>query len=255
MLGIDPDDLERFLARDGIRKVAARDLPACIAQGADGATTVSAALVMARAAGVQVFATGGIGGVHRQAPFDESADLTVLSEVPITVVSAGVKSILDIGATLERLETLSVTVLGYGTDEFPSFWLRSSGHPLDWSVPDAAAVAAVMASRDELGQSSAIVVANPLPVDEQLDPATHDRALEEALRRAEEKQVTGKEVTPFLLETIVEITGGPGGLSTSFKFTPCAAAIAVRSSRSRSASAWLCCCRCFLSTRITRSSP
>lgn len=207
--GLTADELER-IANEDIPKLSVRDLPVVLARGGSGATTVAATAFIADRADIRVFATGGLGGVHRGAAdtFDESADLTVLSEVPITVVSAGVKSILDIGATLERLETLSVTVLGYGTDEFPSFWLRSSGHPLDWSVPDARAVAAVMASRDELGQSSAIVVANPLPVDEQLDPATHDRALEEALRRAEEKHVTGKEVTPFLLETIVEITGG-----------------------------------------------
>ncbi|TXL57664.1 pseudouridine-5'-phosphate glycosidase [Aeromicrobium terrae] len=207
--GLTPDELDR-IANEDVPKLSVRDLPVALARGGSGATTVAATSFIADRAGIRVFATGGLGGVHRGAAetFDESADLTVLSEVPITVVSAGVKSILDIGATLERLETLSVTVLGYGTEEFPSFWLRSSGHPLDWSVPDAAAVAAVMASRDELGQSSAIVVANPLPVDEQLDPATHDRALEEALRRAEEKHVTGKEVTPFLLETIVEITGG-----------------------------------------------
>ncbi len=207
--GLTADELER-IANEDIPKLSVRDLPVALARGGSGATTVAATAFIADRAGIRVFATGGLGGVHRGAAdtFDESADLTVLSEVPITVVSAGVKSILDIGATLERLETLSVTVLGYGTDEFPSFWLRSSGHPLDWSVPDAPAVAGVMASRDELGQSSAIVVANPLPADEQLDPATHDRALEEALRRAEEKHVTGKEVTPFLLETIVEITGG-----------------------------------------------
>ncbi len=207
--GLTVDELER-IANEDIPKLSVRDLPVVHARGGSGATTVAATAFIADRAGIRVFATGGLGGVHRGAAdtFDESADLTVLSEVPITVVSAGVKSILDIGATLERLETLSVTVLGYGTDEFPSFWLRSSGHPLDWSVPDASAVAAVMTSRDELGQSSAIVVANPLPVDEQLDPATHDRALEEALRRAEEKHVVGKEVTPFLLETIVEITGG-----------------------------------------------
>jgi pseudouridine-5'-phosphate glycosidase len=207
--GLTVDELERIANAD-IPKLSVRDLPVVLARGGSGATTVAATAFIADRAGIRVFATGGLGGVHRGAAdtFDESADLTVLSEVPITVVSAGVKSILDIGATLERLETLSVTVLGYGTDEFPSFWLRSSGHPLDWSVPDASAVAAVMTSRDELGQSSAIVVANPLPVDEQLDPATHDRALEEALRRAEEKHVVGKAVTPFLLETIVEITGG-----------------------------------------------
>jgi len=124
------------------------------------------------------------------------------------VVSAGVKSILDIPATLERLESLGVIVLGFGTDKFPSFWLTDSGFELDWAVPDAAAVAAVMASRDQLGQPAAILVANPLPVAEQLDPAVHDRALADALRMADEQGLSGKEVTPFLLQTIVGLTGG-----------------------------------------------
>jgi pseudouridine-5'-phosphate glycosidase len=181
-----------------------------LARGGSGATTVAATSFIADNAGIRVFATGGLGGVHRGAErsYDESADLKALSELPITVVSAGVKSILDIGATLERMESLGVIVLGYGTAEFPGFWLRSSGHPLDWSVPDAPAVAAVMESREELELCSAIVVANPLPFDEQLDPTQHDTVLEEALRRVEEKGIVGKDVTPFLLESIVELTGG-----------------------------------------------
>jgi pseudouridine-5'-phosphate glycosidase len=191
-----------------------RDLPVVLARGGSGATTVAATSFIADHAGIRVFATGGLGGVHRGPAhdsgrsYDESADLKVLSEVPITVVSAGVKSILDIAATLERMESLGIIVLGYGTADFPSFWLRSSGHPLDWSVPDAAAVASVMEAREELEVCSAIVVANPLPIDEQLDPGSHDRVLEEALRRAEEKGIVGKDVTPFLLESVVELTGG-----------------------------------------------
>jgi pseudouridine-5'-phosphate glycosidase len=181
-----------------------------LARGASGATTVAATSWIADHAGIRVFATGGLGGVHRGAAktFDESADLKVLADVPITVVSAGVKSILDIGGTLERMESLGITVIGYRTDEFPSFWLRSSGHQLDWTVPDAEAVAAVMESREQLELCSALVVANPLAIEDQLDPIAHDAALEEALRRATEKQVTGKDVTPFLLETIVELTDG-----------------------------------------------
>ena len=205
--GLTGDELERIASED-LPKLSVRDLPVVLARGGSGATTVAATSFIADLAGIRVFATGGLGGVHRGAAFDESADLTTLADVPITVVSAGVKSILDIGATLERLETLGVTVLGYGTDDFPSFWLRSSGHRLDWSVSDARAVAAVMASRDELGTRAAIVVANPLSSEEQLDPEAHDAALVEALRRAEEKGVVGKAVTPFLLETIVELTGG-----------------------------------------------
>ncbi|MCX6405897.1 MAG: pseudouridine-5'-phosphate glycosidase [Propionibacteriales bacterium] len=207
--GLTGPELERIASED-VPKLSMRDLPVVLARGGSGATTVAATSFVADHAGVRVFATGGLGGVHRGAgtSFDESNDLKVLSEVPITVVSAGVKSVLDIGATLERLETLGVTVLGYGTDEFPSFWLRSSGEPLDWVVPDGPAVAGVMEAREQLELCSAIVVANPLPFDQQLDPDLHDRALTEALRRCEEKGIEGKEVTPFLLSTIVELTEG-----------------------------------------------
>ncbi|MET0448926.1 MAG: pseudouridine-5'-phosphate glycosidase [Aeromicrobium sp.] len=207
--GLTDDELIRVAGED-IPKLSVRDLPIAIARGGSGATTVAATSYIANLAGIRTFATGGLGGVHRGASesFDESADLKVLSEVPITVVSAGVKSILDIPATLERLESLGVIVLGYGTDKFPSFWLTDSGYELDWSVPDAAAVADVMASRDALGQPAAILVANPLPVGEQLDPAVHDQALTDALRMADERGLSGKEVTPFLLLTIVELTGG-----------------------------------------------
>jgi pseudouridylate synthase len=211
--GLTDDELVRIATED-LPKLSMRDLPVALARGGSGATTVAATAFIADHAGIRVFATGGLGGVHRGTgsmsghTYDESADLKVLSEVPITVISAGVKSILDIGATLERMESLGVIVLGYGTAEFPGFWLRSSGHPLDWSVPDATAVAAVMESREELELCSAIVVANPLPLDEQLDPAQHDDVLDEALRRVDEKGIVGKEVTPFLLESIVELTGG-----------------------------------------------
>jgi pseudouridine-5'-phosphate glycosidase len=206
-VGLTDEELVR-VAEEDIVKLSVRDLPVVVARGGSGATTVAATSFVAALGGVRVFATGGLGGVHRGAheTFDESADLTVLAEVPVTVVSAGVKSILDIPATLERLETLSVTVVGYGTDEFPSFWLTTSGERLDWSVPDGAAVAEVMAANDALGRRTGILVANPLPVDEQLDPAVHDAALAQALGEAE--GLSGKEVTPFLLQRIVEITGG-----------------------------------------------
>jgi len=206
-VGLADDELRR-IAEEDIVKVSVRDLPIVVARGAAGATTVAATSFIAALAGVRVFATGGLGGVHRGASqsYDESADLTVLAEVPVTVVSAGVKSILDIAATLERLETLSVTVVGYGTDEFPSFWLTSSGQPLDWSVADGAAVAEIMAANDALGRRTGILVANPLPPERQLDPAVHDAALTQALGEAE--GMTGKDVTPFLLQRMVEITGG-----------------------------------------------
>lgn len=207
--GLTDDELRR-IADEDVPKLTVRDLPVAIGRRASGATTVAATSWIADRAGIRVFATGGLGGVHRGAAetFDESADLTVLGDVPITVVSAGVKSILDIPATLERLETLGVVVLGYRTRDFPSFWLTSSGHELDWQADDAAAVAAVMRSRDDLGLASGIVVANPLPAERQLDPAVHDRALERALAEAGEQGLSGKEVTPFLLQRIVELTDG-----------------------------------------------
>jgi len=207
--GLAPAELER-IANEDIAKLSVRDLPIAIGRGDSGATTVAATSFVADLAGIRVFATGGLGGVHRGASetFDESADLSVLSEVPITVVSAGVKSILDIGATLERLETLSVPVVGYRTSRFPSFWLTESEHELDWSVDGPEQVAAIMSARDDLEQRSGIVVANPLPVDQQLDPAVHDAALDQALRMADDQGLSGKEVTPFLLQTIVDITGG-----------------------------------------------
>lgn len=207
--GLTESDLDRIANQD-IAKLSVRDLPIAVGRRESGATTVAATSYVADLAGIRVFATGGLGGVHRGAneTFDESADLSVLAQVPITVVSAGVKSILDIGATLERLETLSVPVVGYRTEWFPSFWLTASEHELDWSVDGPEQVAAVMAARDALEQRAGIVVANPLPIDEQLDPAVHDAALDQALRLADEQGLSGKDVTPFLLQTIVDITGG-----------------------------------------------
>ena len=162
------------------------------------------------------FATGGLGGVHRgaagssetSATFDESADLPTLGVTPITVVSAGVKSVLDIGATLERLETLSVPVVGYGTTTFPAFWLRESAFELDWRVDGAEDVAAIMAARDDLGSREGIIVANPIPADEQWNPAEHDRVLAEAFAAADVAGVRGEAVTPFLLSFIVDASGG-----------------------------------------------
>ncbi|MET1131830.1 MAG: pseudouridine-5'-phosphate glycosidase [Aeromicrobium sp.] len=207
--GLTADELAR-IANEDIPKLTVRDLPVVLGMAGSGATTVAATSWIADRAGIRVFATGGLGGVHRGASesFDESADLTVLADVPITVVSAGVKSILDIPATLERLETLGVIVLGFRTKDFPSFWLTSSGYELDWRAEDAFAVAAVMHSRDALGLKSGIVVANPLPEEKQLDPVVHDEALERALAEADAQGLSGKEVTPFLLQRIVELTGG-----------------------------------------------
>ncbi len=208
-IGLDAEGVRR-IAEEDLAKASVRDLPILAAAGASGATTVAATAHLAAKAGVRVFATGGLGGVHRGASstFDESADLSTLAVTNITVVSAGVKSVLDIAATLERLETLSVPVVGYRTTVFPSFWLTESSHTIDWSVDSAAAIARVMRSQDDLGHGQGIVVANPIPRELQWDPAEHDRVLAEALALAEEAGVSGKAVTPFLLLKIVELSGG-----------------------------------------------
>jgi pseudouridine-5'-phosphate glycosidase len=208
-IGLDADGVRR-IAEDELAKASVRDLPILAARGASGATTVAATAHLAALAGIRVFATGGLGGVHRGASgtFDESADLSTLAVTPITVVSAGVKSVLDIAATLERLETLSVPVIGFGTAVFPSFWLRESAYTLDWSVDSAAEVAAIMRAQDELGHGQGIVVANPIPLDQQWDPEEHDRILDEALAAATVAGVHGKAVTPFLLSYIVGASNG-----------------------------------------------
>ena len=214
-IGLDADGVRR-IADDDLAKASVRDLPILAARGESGATTVAATAYLAALAGIRVFATGGLGGVHRgaagsegaAATFDESADLPTLAATPITVVSAGVKSVLDIAATLERLETLSVPVVGYRTRQFPAFWLRESGYELDWSVDSAAEVARIMAARDDLGSRSGLIVANPIPVDQQWDPAEHDRVLATAFAAAGQAGVHGKAVTPFLLSYIVEASGG-----------------------------------------------
>ncbi len=209
-VGVEPDLLERLAGTESALKLSARDLPVAIARGASGGTTVAATALLASHAGIRVFATGGIGGVHRNASqtFDESADLGILGSCPITVVSAGVKSILDIRATLERLETLSVTVLVYGSRQFPAFWLADSGISVDFSVSSGAEVAAVMRAADELGRPGGILVANPLPQSAELDRETHDRLLGEALDAAHAAAVTGKDITPFLLDYIHSHTDG-----------------------------------------------
>jgi pseudouridine-5'-phosphate glycosidase len=210
MVGMPESALERMAAGDGIAKASVRDLPAAMATGASAATTVAATAFLADRAGVRVFATGGLGGVHRGASdtFDESADLHTLARTPITVVCAGVKSILDVAATLERLESLGVTVAGYGTDRFPGFYLTESGHTVDWKADDPATVAGMMAAADALGLPSAIVVGNPLAPDEQLDPELHDRILDQALTEADRLGLQGKAVTPFLLDHFHRASAG-----------------------------------------------
>ncbi|WP_212910769.1 pseudouridine-5'-phosphate glycosidase [Streptomyces sp. TS71-3] len=210
-IGLGTKELERIAGEDGIRKLGHRDLPLAVAAGASGATTVSATALLAARAGVRVFATGGLGGVHREwtVTQDESADLGLLARTRITVVCAGVKSILDVPATLQRLETLGVAVAGYGTSRFPGFYLADSGHPVDWTLRTPQEVAAVMSAQDALAApDSALIVAQPVPEAEQLDPALHARVLADALRECDEQGVTGQAVTPFLLDHLVRHTDG-----------------------------------------------
>ena len=207
-LGLNEEELERFLRRDGVRKVSARDLPAAMIAGADGATTVAASMVLARLAGVEVFATGGIGGVHRDAPFDESADLLELARTPMVVVCAGAKSILDLPATMERLETLGVPVLGYRTGELPGFFTAGTGIPLPARVETADEVAAVFRAHLHLGRTTALLVVQPPPAAAALPREVVERAVEQALAAAREAGVRGAAVTPFLLAAVERATGG-----------------------------------------------
>ncbi|MFD7421740.1 pseudouridine-5'-phosphate glycosidase [Streptomyces californicus] len=210
-VGLGAEQLERVAADPSVRKLGHRDLAPALATGASGATTVSATAFLAARAGVGVFATGGLGGVHREwaVDQDESADLRLLARTGITVVCAGVKSILDVQATLQRLETLGVGVLGYGTGLFPGFYLSSSGEPVDWTVHSPEEVVEVIRAKAALGgPPTALVVANPVPEEEQLDPRLHDRVLAEALDACRERAVAGQAVTPFLLDQLMRRTDG-----------------------------------------------
>lgn len=210
LIGLDEDELRQVATRGDIVKVSVRDIAVVAARGGCGATTVAATSHLAHQVGIRVFATGGLGGVHRHAreSWDESADLTTMGNVPITIVCAGVKSILDVAATLERMETLNISVIGFGTKNFPGFYLHDSGHPVHWAVETAEEVAEVMRARRDLDINAALVVANPVPVTEQLDPDLHDRVLEEGLRLAAARNVSGKDVTPFLLDHFHRATHG-----------------------------------------------
>lgn len=210
VVGLSPEEVARLAdpARRA-RKLSARDLGPALARGVDGATTVAGTIAAATEAGVNVMATGGLGGVHRGAAqsFDESADLVALARRPALVVASGVKSILDIPATLERLDTLGVPVVGYRTDHFPGFYLESSGEPLEWRVDEPAEAAATFAAHRALG-GAGMLLAHPVPAGQGLDPALHERALAAALARAEREGVTGKAVTPVLLEEFARQSAG-----------------------------------------------
>jgi pseudouridylate synthase len=199
VVGLSDAELERIASGMDIPKLSVRDLSPAAASGSDGATTVASTALLASRVGIQLFATGGLGGVHREAreTWDESADLTTLGRTPIAVVCAGVKSILDVGATLERLETLNVTVLGYRTRRFAGFYLADSGFGLDWSVDSPKAAAAVINARVNDG---GIIIANPVSLEDQLDPVLHARVLHEGLSALEREGIRGKAITPFLLD-------------------------------------------------------
>ena len=209
-VGLSDDELELLGSDGAIRKVSVRDLPFVVSTGAHGATTVASTMRLAGLAGIRVFVTGGLGGVHRsgERSMDVSADLTELSRTEVAVVSAGVKSILDIGRTLEVLETLGVPVVGYGTDEFPSFFSRSSGVATPMRLDTPEEVAALMQATWSLGLGSGVSIANPVPVEDEMPRAEIDAVIEQALADCDEQGISGKDITPFLLGRIVELSGG-----------------------------------------------
>jgi pseudouridylate synthase len=210
-VGLEDDDLKLMATVEDIPKLSVCDLAVAAAKGSDGATTVAATAHLAALTGIRLFATGGLGGVHREAreSWDVSADLATLARTPVTVVCSGVKSILDVPATLEHLETLGVPVVGFRTERFPGFYLTDSGSPLDWAVEDEGEAARLTRALPELGfERSGLVVANPIPEGEQLDPDLHDRALRAGLEELMRQGVRGKEVTPFLLDYFGRETKG-----------------------------------------------
>lgn len=209
--GLSPEEIE-YLGKSGraVAKVSRRDLPMIVARGADGATTVTTTMMIAHMAGISVFATGGIGGVHRGAEttMDISADLEELAQTPVMVVCAGAKAILDLGLTLEYLETKGVPVIGYGTDELPAFYTRESGLGVDARVDTPEELAAMFTAQRGMGLKTGMLVTNPIPVEYAMDKATIDAAIDQAMRELREQGVHGKETTPFLLARVVELTGG-----------------------------------------------
>ncbi|MDQ3019853.1 MAG: pseudouridine-5'-phosphate glycosidase [Bacteroidota bacterium] len=209
-VGLDEVDIEFLSTEKNIFKASRRDLPVIISQRMSAATTVSATMICAKLASLKIFATGGIGGVHRdgQNTFDVSADLTELAQTNIAVVSAGIKSILDIGLTLEYLETLGIPVIGFKTGEFPAFYTRESGYRVNYKIDSAKEIADIIKTKWKLGLNGGIIIANPVPEKYSIDKNIIDKAIEGALIKADERKIKGKEVTPFLLSEIKNITGG-----------------------------------------------
>lgn len=209
-IGLTRDQLEVLASDPWVAKVSLRDLPHVVARRAHGATTVAGTMRLAALAGIPVFVTGGLGGVHRGATttMDISADLTELAQTDVAVISAGVKSILDIGLTLEALETLGVPVVGYGTDEFPSFYSRRSGHPAPLRADTVEELAAMMRAKWDLGLAGAISIANPVPAEDEIPGEEISGLVDQALAECDERGIHGKDITPFLLGRIVELSAG-----------------------------------------------
>ena len=209
--GLSPEEIEYFGKKgQAIHKASRRDLAVLCARGEDGATTVATTMIIAHMAGIKIFATGGIGGVHRGAEttMDISADLEELGQTPVMVVCAGAKSILDLGLTLEYLETKGVPVIGYGTEELPAFYTRSSGFKVDYRIDTPEALAAAFLAQQDMGLGGGMLVTNPIPEEYSMDPAVINAAIDQAIAECQEKGIHGKETTPFLLARVAQITGG-----------------------------------------------
>lgn len=209
-VGLSENEIEYLGKAHNVVKTSRRDIPFIVARKMDGATTVASTMIIAALAGIKVFATGGIGGVHRgaQETFDISADLQELARTNVAVVCAGAKSILDIGLTLEYLETFGVPVIGFGTDEFPAFYTRKSGHKVDYRVDSAEDLAAALKTKWDLELNGGVVVGNPIPEEHEMDYETITNAIEKAIKEADESGIHGKETTPFLLAKVKDLTGG-----------------------------------------------
>lgn len=235
-VGLNDEELERMCRAEGVGKVSRRDVPVYLAAGLPGATTVATTMLIAELAGIRVFATGGIGGVHRGAEttMDISADLQELAHTSVAVVSAGVKSILDIGLTLEYLETMGVPVLGMRTKDFPAFYCRESGFQVDYALRDEEEAARVMKAKWDVGLRGGLIIANPIPEEYAMDSAYMNGVIEQAVAEAREKGIRGKKITPFLLARIVELTGGESlasNIQLAFHNARCASRIAVAYSK------------------------
>ena len=228
--GLSHEEIE-YLGKSGrnVAKASRRDLAALVAAGKDGATTVTTTMIIAHMAGISVFATGGIGGVHRGAEttMDISADLEELASTPVMVVCAGAKSILDLGLTLEYLETKGVPVIGYGTDELPAFYTRQSGFGVDYRADSPEQLAGMFKAQKELGMKGGMLVTNPIPEQYAMDKAVIDAAIDQAMKESREQGILGKETTPFLLAKVVELTGGDS-LESNIKLVLNNAALAAK---------------------------